>query len=103
MAKNIDLRVRKTIQYLLAESLSNPSIDGIVMICDDQKNRDKCRQRLFGMWFKDAIAMGDTKFGVTKYDSDLAGLGVGFLLLRNDCDHHKEIRNSFLSLSCSDK
>jgi hypothetical protein len=101
LSKQIDPRVKKTIQYLLADSLRSASVQGIIVICDTHKGRDKCRHRLFNLWFKEALNI--VEFGVSKYDSDLAGLGIGSIFVKNDWEHHQAIKASFLSLSESEK
>lgn len=101
LSKQIDRRVRNTIQYLLSEALKNPSIQGIIVIFDAHKDRQKCRHRLFGSWFRDALE--NIEFGVSKYDSDLAGLGIGSLFVKDDWEHHQAVKASFLSLSESEK
>lgn len=101
LSKQIDLRVRKTIQYLLADSLKNASIQGIIVIFDAHKGRDKCRHRLFDSWFKEALSI--VEFGVSKYDSDLAGLGIGSIFVKDDWEYHQAIKTAFLSLSESEK
>jgi hypothetical protein len=101
LSKQIDPRVKKTILHLLTDSLSSSSIQGIIVICDAHNGRDKCRHRLFDSWFKEALNIPD--FGVSKYDSDLAGLGIGSIFVKDDWEHHQAIKSSFLSLSESEK
>ncbi|WP_138475610.1 DUF6169 family protein [Dyadobacter bucti] len=92
-----DERIKPTIQYILIEAMRKSPEKSIHFICEGIDQKEQMRNRLFGLWHSEVIRNGDLR--VTKYDANLANLGIGSIFVADDNPHHHVIRDNFLALS----
>lgn len=94
-------QIMDTIVWILLDSFRKSPEKPIVFICDSSDSPAPCRMRLFDRWFRKASEL--VPHCISKYDSDFAGEGYGSIFIHNFDPHHEQIRDAFVSISCSDK